>query len=150
MIGWNHLVEIKRIEKLALIIFPPTHHARLPLMPIHQRNHGSRVVSTGVLQHYPPESRLNSEIRQVRKVLEPDVTQSFVAGSWTRSIGCRCRSRWSGRATLPTAEIGRVQLFSSCHALLGSGRLYSCTTSAKIEGQLRPNAANQAMLSQND
>src|ERR1700742_1843776 len=52
MIGWNHLVEIKRIEKLALIIFPPTHHARLPLMPIHQRNHGSRVVSTGVLQHY--------------------------------------------------------------------------------------------------
>src|ERR1700761_1074403 len=56
MIGWNHLVEIKRIEKLALIIFPPTHHARLPLMPIHQRNHGSRVVSTGVLQHYPLES----------------------------------------------------------------------------------------------
>ena len=52
MIGWDHLVEIKRIEKLSLSIFPPPHHAPLPLMPsLHQRNHGSRVVSTGVLQH---------------------------------------------------------------------------------------------------
>jgi hypothetical protein len=24
MIGWNHLVEIKRIEKLSLTVFPPT------------------------------------------------------------------------------------------------------------------------------
>src|SRR6266702_7878494 len=55
---------------------------------------------------------------------EPDVTQSFVAGSWTRSISCRCRSHWSGRATLLAAEIGRVQLFSSCHALLGSEHPY--------------------------
>ena len=33
MIGRNHLVEIKRIEKLSLSVFPPTHHAPLPLMP---------------------------------------------------------------------------------------------------------------------
>src|SRR5438067_877881 len=33
MIGRNHLVEIKRIEKLSLSIFPPPHHAPLPLMP---------------------------------------------------------------------------------------------------------------------
>src|SRR6476646_4579507 len=33
MIGRNHLVEIKRIEKLSLPVFPPTHHAQLPLMP---------------------------------------------------------------------------------------------------------------------
>jgi len=33
MIGWNHLVEIKRIEKLSLPSFPPPHHALLPLMP---------------------------------------------------------------------------------------------------------------------
>src|SRR4029079_8823991 len=32
MIGWNHLVEIKRIEKLSLPILPPPHHALLPLM----------------------------------------------------------------------------------------------------------------------
>jgi hypothetical protein len=50
---------------------------------------------------------------------------------------------WSRNA----AEIGRVQLFSTCHALLGSGRLYSCTTSAKIAHQPRPNAANHDMLS---
>src|SRR5689334_12339706 len=57
MIGWDHLVEIKRIEELDLIILSPTHHAPLPLMPVScQRNHGSRVVSIGVLQHNPPES----------------------------------------------------------------------------------------------
>src|SRR6266478_9700813 len=33
MIGWNHLVEIERIEKLSLPIFPPPHQALLPLMP---------------------------------------------------------------------------------------------------------------------
>ena len=33
MIGRHHLVEIKRIEELALSIFPPPHHAPLPLMP---------------------------------------------------------------------------------------------------------------------
>src|SRR6202521_5066524 len=33
MIGRNHLVEIKRIEKLSLSIFPPPHHAPLPPMP---------------------------------------------------------------------------------------------------------------------
>jgi hypothetical protein len=32
MIGSNHLVEIKRIEKLSLPFFPPPHHALLPLM----------------------------------------------------------------------------------------------------------------------
>lgn len=30
MIGWNDLVEIKRIEKLSLSILPPPHHALLP------------------------------------------------------------------------------------------------------------------------
>src|SRR5436190_12094830 len=33
MIGRNHLVEIKRIEKLSLSFFPPPHHAPLPPMP---------------------------------------------------------------------------------------------------------------------
>jgi hypothetical protein len=33
MIGWNHLVEIERIEKLSLPSFPPPHHALPPLMP---------------------------------------------------------------------------------------------------------------------
>jgi hypothetical protein len=53
MIGWDHLVEIKRIEKLDLTTIPPTHHAPLPLTLVSsQRNHGSRVV-----QHIPAESR---------------------------------------------------------------------------------------------
>jgi hypothetical protein len=34
VVGWNHLVEIKCIEELDLTIFPPTHHAPLPLMPV--------------------------------------------------------------------------------------------------------------------
>ena len=33
MIGRNYLVEIKRIEKLSLSFFPPSHHAPLPPMP---------------------------------------------------------------------------------------------------------------------
>jgi hypothetical protein len=33
MIGRNHFVELKRIEKLPLSFFPPPHHAPLPLMP---------------------------------------------------------------------------------------------------------------------
>jgi hypothetical protein len=35
-----------------------------------------------------------------------------------------------------------TELFSSCHARLGSGHQYCCTILAKIEGQPRPNAAN--------
>jgi hypothetical protein len=35
-----------------------------------------------------------------------------------------------------------IELFSSCHARLGSGRQYCCTILAKIEVQPRPNAAN--------
>ena len=51
MIPRHHLVEIKRLEELTLSVLPPTHHAPLPPMPASsQRNHGSRVVSTGVLQ----------------------------------------------------------------------------------------------------
>ena len=34
MIGWHHLVEIKRIKELTLSDFPPTHHALLPLMTV--------------------------------------------------------------------------------------------------------------------
>ena len=34
MVGWDHLVEIERIEELDLTILPPTHHAPLPLMPV--------------------------------------------------------------------------------------------------------------------
>ncbi len=30
--GRHHLVEIKRIEELTLSVFPPTHHAPLPLI----------------------------------------------------------------------------------------------------------------------
>ena len=58
VVGWHDLLEIKRIEELDLTILPPTHHATLPLMPVSiQRNHGSRVVSTRVLQHNPRGSR---------------------------------------------------------------------------------------------
>src|SRR5262245_60602857 len=61
MVGWHDLVEIKRIKELDLPILPPTHHAQLPPMSVpNQRNHGSRVVSTRVLQHNPPESGLQS------------------------------------------------------------------------------------------
>ena len=57
MIRRHHLVEIKRIKELALTALPPPHHAPLPQMPVStQRNHRSRVASTGVLQHNPPES----------------------------------------------------------------------------------------------
>jgi hypothetical protein len=42
MIGWHHLIEIKRIKELALSAFPPPHHEPLPLMPVStQRNHRS-------------------------------------------------------------------------------------------------------------
>src|SRR5450631_4408170 len=30
MIWWDHLVEVKRIEKLSLLAFPTTHHAAAP------------------------------------------------------------------------------------------------------------------------
>jgi hypothetical protein len=57
MIGWHYLVEIKGIKKLALSAFPPTHHEPLPPMPVSiQRNHRSRVVSMGVLQHNQVDS----------------------------------------------------------------------------------------------
>ena len=39
----------------------------------------------------PPIADMASAAGQVCFVPEPDVTQSFVAGSWTRSISCRCR-----------------------------------------------------------
>src|SRR5512139_3729358 len=58
MIRRHHLVEIKRIKELSFSALPPTHHARLPLKSVsNRRNHGSRAVSTRVLQHNPPESR---------------------------------------------------------------------------------------------
>src|SRR5215510_6433955 len=52
MVSRYYLVEIKRIQKLDLPILPPTHHVQLPTMSVsNRRNHGSRVVSTRVLQH---------------------------------------------------------------------------------------------------
>jgi hypothetical protein len=54
MVGWDYLVEIKGIKELALSVFPPSHHAPLPLVTDSmQRNHGSPVISMGVLQHNP-------------------------------------------------------------------------------------------------
>src|ERR1700720_859444 len=93
-----------------------------------------------------PRTDLLRVRRHLSKVPEPDVTHPC---RWLVDPlnGYRCRSYWSDRATLPTAEIGCVQLFSSCHALLGSGRLYSCTTLTKNARQPRPNAANHDMLS---
>ena len=42
----------QRNKRTGLVRLPPTHHPPLPPMPVSsQRNHGSRVVSTGVLQH---------------------------------------------------------------------------------------------------
>jgi hypothetical protein len=34
MIGWDNLIQIKRIEELTLTVFPPTHHAPLPPMTL--------------------------------------------------------------------------------------------------------------------
>jgi hypothetical protein len=34
IIRWDHPIEVKRIEKLSLPIFPPTHHAPLPPMTL--------------------------------------------------------------------------------------------------------------------
>jgi hypothetical protein len=34
MIGWDNLIQIKRIEELTLIVLPPTHHALLPPMTL--------------------------------------------------------------------------------------------------------------------
>ena len=52
MIGWHHLVEIERIEELALPAFLPSHHAPPPMVPnSSKRNHRSPRVSIGVLQH---------------------------------------------------------------------------------------------------
>jgi hypothetical protein len=30
MIGWDHLIQVKRIEELTLTVLTPTHHAPLP------------------------------------------------------------------------------------------------------------------------
>jgi hypothetical protein len=49
---------------------------------------------------------------------EPDAAQSSVAGSWIRPISRR------HLVTLLVAEIGRMQLFSSCHAPLSSEHPY--------------------------
>src|SRR5712671_5920942 len=41
MIGRHHFVKIKGIKELALSVFPPTHHAPLPPIPV--SNHGITV-----------------------------------------------------------------------------------------------------------
>jgi hypothetical protein len=59
MVGWNYLIEIKGIEKLPLPNFPPPHHVLLPMMTdTTKQNHGSQIVSIGVLQHIHPGSGL--------------------------------------------------------------------------------------------
>ncbi|WP_210205916.1 hypothetical protein, partial [Bradyrhizobium algeriense] len=69
----------KRIEKLSLPIFLPPHHAPLPLMPSPPRNHGSRVVSTGVLQHNRAESGSTfRELPAPRRPLQVDGTAVVV------------------------------------------------------------------------
>ena len=59
--------------RLALPVFPPVNHALLPVIPIQQRNHGSRVVSTGVLQDYPPMTGISSIGQHVSKVPGRDI-----------------------------------------------------------------------------
>src|SRR5262249_31881492 len=69
MIRWHHLVEIKRIKELTLPVFPSTHHAPLPQMSaLKERNHGSRVVSIGVLQHNRENSGHDLTARECRLV----------------------------------------------------------------------------------
>src|ERR1700730_7020348 len=63
VIGWHHLVELKRIKELTLSAFPPTHHRSLPrfVAPI-RRNHGSTIVSTRVLQPNHGDSGRDADI----------------------------------------------------------------------------------------
>src|SRR6266403_2932940 len=87
----------------------------------------------------------------VGKVPASDFTQSFVAGSWTAQLAAGSGNVVSSCNATCYRNRARaaIRLFSPCHALFGR-RLYSCTSLAKIESQLRPNAANQDMLSQKD
>src|SRR5579863_448420 len=51
MICRYHLVEVKRVEELALSAFSPPHHRPPPESHPDPRNHPSNAVSTRVLQH---------------------------------------------------------------------------------------------------
>jgi len=77
MIAWHYLVEIEG-KKLALSAFPPTHHERLPPMPVSiQCNHRSRVVSMGVSQHNQEQSGHEAPNRHVD---ESNVTRRDMIG----------------------------------------------------------------------
>lgn len=73
------------------------HHARLLAVigvrktfphGLGQKRKSNPAILTSVL---PSTTDIRQRGGHVRKVPEPNVTQSFVAGSWTRSISCRCR-----------------------------------------------------------
>src|SRR5262249_32569284 len=70
----HHLVEIKRIKELTLPVFPSTHHAPLPQMSaLKERNHGSRVVSIGVLQHNRRQSGHTPESAETTRMTKRDM-----------------------------------------------------------------------------
>jgi hypothetical protein len=74
MIGWDHLVEMKRIEKLSLLAFPTTHHAPLPQMTyLKESRIASRLnESFATLSGYERTRRG----RAVRSVFDPGCVKS--------------------------------------------------------------------------
>src|ERR1700720_718824 len=89
MIWWHHLVEIKRIKKLALSPLLPPHHRPLPRIATSiRRNHGSSIVSMRVLQllqHNPRKS-----------------------GHWlSAGMSAKCHKRTSVRVALFDHLVGR-------------------------------------------
>src|SRR3979409_2627099 len=58
MVRWHHLIEIKGIKELTLSISSTPHHASLPsINQSIERNHGLKIVSMGISQQNPPNSR---------------------------------------------------------------------------------------------
>jgi hypothetical protein len=69
MVRRHHLIEIKGIKELTLSISSTPHHSSLP--PTNhsiERNHGSQIVSTRVLQQNQEQSRHDADTQSLRLV----------------------------------------------------------------------------------
>src|SRR6266496_3212159 len=69
MVGRHYLVEIKRVEKLALSVLPPPHHRPLPRITVSTRlNHGPPIASMRVLQQNPIASGTSSRVAAIGRM----------------------------------------------------------------------------------